>query len=333
MGSKLKFEQQSFGSIVMKRALTNLRRPQVESLESRKLMAGDVAVALEGGLLRIDGDMLDNQIVVAQSTTGDVLVSGQNGTRINGLPSVRFVRPNLNAMEVRMEGGNDTVTMRSVQLANDLMVDLGAGNDRFVSPASAPMVIGANANIFGEAGADVVQLSGVTVREDLYIDGGIGALNVQLSGVQVDKFMTAVSDEANDVVSISSSRFGLGASIETKGGSDRVTMTDVELFALNINTDANSALGADVVTLNRVTTVEDLGIFTGDGNDVVRMTDVTSGKSMVVSLDAGNDQLIATRVAAAVDAVFEGGAGVDILTNLGISGGIKREFKEFEILR
>ncbi len=298
----------------MKRSI-NLCQPRVESLEHRRLMAGDVAVALEGSLLRIDGDNLGNQIVVAQAASGDVVVSGQSGTLINGLPSVRFVRPALNAMEIRMEGGDDTVTMRSVQLTNDLMVDLGAGNDRLVNPATAPMVVGANANIYGEAGADIVQLSGTTVREDLYIDGGIGALNAQLNGVQVDKFMSAIGDEANDTISIVNSSFGLGASIESKGGSDRVSLTDVNAFALSINTDANSAIGADVVTLNRVATVEDIGIFTGDGNDVVRLTDVNSGKSLTVSLDAGNDQLVATRVSAATDLVFEGGAGVDTLTD------------------
>lgn len=317
----------------MKRSFNVSCQPRVESLEHRRLMAGDVAVALEGSLLRIDGDNLGNQIVIAQAASGDVVVSGQSGTLVNGLPSVRFVRPTLNAMEIRMEAGDDTVTMRSVQLANDLMVDLGAGNDRLVNPAVAPMVIGANANIYGEAGSDIVQLSGTTVREDLYIDGGIGALNAQLNGVQVDKLMSAIGDEAADVVSIVNSSFGLGASIETKGGSDRVTLTDVNAFALSVNTDANSAMGADVVTLNRVTTVEDIGIFTGDGNDVVRMTDVNSGKSLTVSLDSGNDQLVATRVSAAADLVFEGGAGVDTLTDLGFFGGIKRDVKEFEVLR
>jgi hypothetical protein len=38
-------------------------------------------------------------------------------------------------------------------------------------------------------------------------------------------------------------------------------------------------------------------------------------------------------VRAAEDAVFEGGAGVDTLEDFGISAGIKREFKEFEVLR
>jgi hypothetical protein len=86
----------------------------------------------------------------------------------------------------------------------------------------------------------------------------------------------------------------------------------------------------DQVTLNRVTKVEDLGIFTGAGNDVVRLTDVTSGKSIVTSLDQGNDRLIATRVRAAVDAIFEGGAGLDTLENFGIFAGVTRDLLEFE---
>ncbi len=309
------------------------RKINFESLEQRQLMAGDVVAALEGSLLKVEGDNFDNQIAITRTVTGDIVIAGQNGTLINGLPSVRYPRVQLNAMEVRMEGGNDTVTLRSLQVANDLFVDLGAGNDRLTAPAAAPSTIGANMAVMGSEGNDVVQLAGITVREDLSIDGGLGVLNASVSNASVDKVMSIIGDEANDIVSIVGTRVGLDLKLETKGGSDRVTLTDVAAFQLSINTDANGAVGVDQVTLNRVSTVEDLGIFTGAGNDVVRMTDVTSGKSITVSLDEGNDRLIATRVRAAEDAVFEGGAGVDTLENYGISAGIKREFKEFEIIR
>ncbi|MCU0713951.1 MAG: hypothetical protein MUC43_17975, partial [Pirellula sp.] len=68
-----------------------------ESLERRALMAGDVFVAIEGELLRVEGDNLANQVTLAQTSTGDLVVSGQNGTTINGLPSVRFARAVINA--------------------------------------------------------------------------------------------------------------------------------------------------------------------------------------------------------------------------------------------
>lgn len=307
-------------------------RLMVESLESRRLMAGDVSVALEGSFLRVEGDNLDNQIAISQTVAGDVVVAGQNGTLINGLASVRFVRPALNAMEVRMEGGNDTVTLRGVQVANDMFVDLGAGNDRVTSPLNSPVLIGANANIYGSEGNDIVQLAGAVVREDLYVDGGLGTLNANLLSMTVDKMLSIVGDEANDIVAVSSSIVGMGVSIETKGGSDRVTLTNLDAFSLMVNTDSNAAIGADQVTMNQIRLIEDLGIFTGAGNDIVRLTDVSSGKASV-SLDEGNDRLIATNVSAVTDVIFEGGAGFDILENLGISAGIWREFKEFESIR
>lgn len=317
----------------MKNSAKNLRKIRLESLESRQLMAGDVVVALEGSLLTVAGDDFDNQISLTRTLAGDVVVAGQNGTLINGLPSVRFPRVELNALEVRMEGGNDTVVLRGLQIANDANVDLGAGNDRLTAPATAASTIGGNLSVLGSEGNDIVQLSGVVVRENLNIDGGIGALNATLANATIDKVMTIIGDEADDVVSVTGSSIGLDAMIETKGGSDRVTLTDVNAWLLSINTDSNGAVGLDQVTLNRVSTVEDLGIFTGAGNDTVRLTDVTSGKSIVVSMDSGNDRLIATRVQAAVDAIFEGGAGVDTLENFGISAGVTRELKEFEVVR
>jgi hypothetical protein len=326
----MRFVRKRLGDLKMRKK--NEFRLGLESLETRQLMAGQVFATLEGSLMKIEGDNLSNQIAVTQNSVGDVIVSGQNGTRINGLSSVRFARPQLNAMEIRMEGGDDTVAMRGVNLTNDLFVDLGAGNDRLTSPATTPINIGANAAVYGGAGTDTVQLANATVREDLFIEGGLGVLSVNLTGAAVDKAMTIIGDEANDVVSVANSSFGIGLSIETKGGSDRVSLTDVSTFGLMVNTDANAALGADQVTLTRVNVVEDLGVFTGAGNDLVRMTDVTANK-VSVSLDNGNDRLIATRVAAATDAIFEGGAGTDILENRGITAGIVRELKEFEIFR
>jgi hypothetical protein len=318
---------------MMKKQPRAFRKIRVESLEQRQLMAGDVMAALEGSLLTVEGDNFDNQVAITRTAIGDIVIAGQNGTLINGLPSVRFPRVALNSLEVRMEGGNDSVALRGLQVANDVNVDLGAGNDRLTSPSTTPSTINGNLSVWGNEGNDVVQMAGLSVRENLSIDGGLGSLNSSISNSTIDKVMSIIGDDADDVVSVVGTSIGLDLALETKGGSDRVTLTDVGALHLSINTDSNGAVGLDQVTLNRVTTVEDIGIFTGAGNDIVRLTDVTSGKSIIVSLDEGNDRLIATRVQAAEDAVFEGGAGLDTLENFGIFAGVKREFKEFEAIR
>ncbi len=308
------------------------RRLNLESLEGRKMMAGDVSVALEGQLLTVQGDNLGNQVVVSQNAAGAVTISGQNGTLINGLPSVRFINPQLNAMEIRMEGGDDSVSLRGVRIANDLFADLGAGNDLLTTAAATPVVIGANAMIEAGAGNDIVRLSGITVREDLMIQGGVGTLNASLNAAAVDKALTIIGDDANDSVALAGVRVGDAVSIETKGGSDVVSMNDVSALALLVNTDA-TGVGVDRVTMNRVTAIEDIGISTGAGNDTVALTDVTSGKSLTVSLDEGNDSFTGTRVSVVEDAVFEGGAGVDVFTDRGITAGIKKDVKDFETRR
>lgn len=308
------------------------RRLNLESLEGRKMMAGDVSVALEGQLLTVQGDNLSNQVVVSQNAAGTLTISGQNGTLINGVPSVRFVNPQLNSMEIRMERGDDLVSLNGVRLANDLFADLGDGNDLLTTASAVPITVGANATIEAGAGNDVVRLNGTTVREDLTIQGGLGTLVTSLNAAAVDKALTIISDDANDNVALTNVRVGDTVSIETKGGADLVSMNSVSAFALFVNTDANGA-GLDRVTMNRVTSVEDIGISTGAGNDTVALTDVTSGKSLTVSLDEGNDSFTGTRVAVAEDAVFEGGVGVDVFTDRGITAGIKKDVKEFEIRR
>jgi hypothetical protein len=307
------------------------RLAKLESLERRQQMAGDVSALLEGQLLKIEGDNLSNQVVVAQNALGHVTVTGQNGTRINGQTAIRFLNPQLNAMEIRMEGGDDAVTLRGLQLTNDLFANLGAGNDLLTTVATSPVRVGANAQIEGGEGTDTIRLSGISTSEDLYIDGGLGVLNASLTAANVDKALTIIGDEANDIVTLSQVSVGDSLSIETKGGADRVSLTDAFAFKLSINTDANG-VGADQVNLTRVTALEDIGIFTGAGNDVARLTDVQSGKSLVVSTDSGNDRVVATRVTVAEDAIFEGGAGVDRLEDYGIFAGVKKEIKEFESL-
>lgn len=312
-----------------KNRVRNDRSLRVESLENRQLMAGDVAVALEGQWLTIHGDNLANQISIVQDARGNVTVAGQQGTLINGLPSVRFLTPALNAMEVRMEGGDDVLSLRGVRLANDLFVEMGAGNDRVTTAATLPLVVGANAAFELGDGNDTIQLSGSVVGEDLNVNGGIGQMTANLRQLSVGKALNLIGDDQADSIVLALSTITEAVSIETKGGNDVINLSDSSMGGLLVNTD----LGDDRATLTRISVQEDLGLFTGDGNDTVTLTDVASSKSITVSTDNGSDRIVARRVSAATDAVFEGGAGVDYLTDLGITGGVKKDLKEFEFIR
>jgi hypothetical protein len=133
-------------------------------------MANNVGAVVEGSLLVIAGDGAANQIVVARNAAGDVVVTGQNGTKINGVASARFPRLALNAAEMQLGGGNDVVTLRGLQIANDLHVNLGDGADRLTIPAAASITAGGNVTIEGAGGTDIIRTEGVMVGQDLYID-------------------------------------------------------------------------------------------------------------------------------------------------------------------
>lgn len=292
--------------------------------------ANDVAAALEGSFLAVAGDAAANQIVISRNAAGDVVVAGQNGTLVNGVASVRFPRLQLNAAEILMGGGNDAVTLRGLQIANDLFVNLGDGADRLTVPAAAPIVVGNNMTVEGSGGNDLIRTDGVIVGQDLHIDGGVGVLNSTLVNITAGFNVHVIGDNANDILTLTSCAAGGDVFIEVKGGSDRVTLTDVSALLLGINTDANALVGSDKVTMTEVTTLEDIGIFTGPGNDIVQMLDVAAGKNLTVSADEGADRVSGANVSAEFDAIFEGGSGSDTFEDYGITGGTKKEVKEFE---
>ncbi len=288
--------------------------------------ANNVEALLEGSLLKVTGDNAANSVVLNRTAAGDVIVTGRSGTTVNGLPSVRFPRLQLNAAEIRMEGGNDFVTLRGITTGNDLYINLGAGADRLNT--TAPVTVGANLTIEAAEGADNIQLVDVSVFEDIFIDGGLDTLTASLTGLDAGKSLTVISDAGRDVVTVSNSTIAEVLSIEAKAGNNVVNVDGVMAFAMMVSTD----LGADSVSIFDLMTAEDIGVFTGAGNDRVTLTNIDSSKSLTVSVDAGADAVTGTAVSVAADAVFEGGAGTDSFSDFGIIAGIKKDIKEFEVI-
>jgi hypothetical protein len=141
--------------------------------------------------------------------------------------------------------------------------------------------------------------------------------------------LKVISDAANDSVTCANCTTGDFTMIETKGGADAVTLTDHLAFGLSVQTD----LGADVVNLDTVATLDDIEVNTGTERDRVSFLEIQSGKNIIVSLDAGDDAFVGISVFAEFDAVFNGGAGFDHFQDGGVAGGVKTEIVEFENLK
>jgi hypothetical protein len=294
-------------------------------------MAGNVSVVLEAGLLKIQGDNLDNQLTVTRAATGDLVITGQTETLINGQASYTLLNPTIGSVDIRMEGGADSLTIRGLQVAKSFFANLGDGADRLTTVAAGPTSIGGKLTIQGGLGNDVVRLERTTVRSDVKIDGGEGTSNTTIIDSTLNRSLTLLGHDVGDIVNIRNTDVALSALFNTKGGADRVTLTDFSALGVTINTDVLGGLsGADRVTLTRVETVEDLNLYTGAGNDIVAMTDVTSDRSIFARFDAGNDSLTMTRVSAAFEAIFDGSAGFDSAFYVSLFAGTNRDFIEFE---
>ena len=68
-----------------RRSRSRVRYGAVEALETRALLAGDLAATISRGDLILEGDRAANKIEVTVED-GDVVVRGLDGTTINGQP-------------------------------------------------------------------------------------------------------------------------------------------------------------------------------------------------------------------------------------------------------
>ena len=94
------------------------RKLTFQTLESRQLMAGNVAVSVLNGDLKITGDVKDNDVAIVQTmqqgqvVPGSYYISGLNGTTINGASGgAYFTGVNHDFLINLTQGGNDHLAM------------------------------------------------------------------------------------------------------------------------------------------------------------------------------------------------------------------------------
>ncbi len=185
----------------MEKCSTASNRPEgaasactMERLETRAMLAGNVTVAVLGGMLVITGDENDNGISLdAKSVNvGQITVRGDAGTSINGVYTPAYVSGLRNDVKVRLGGGDDSVRIGALRLPGHLSVDLDAGDDRIVLDSTS---ISGQLSIEGKQGQDTVDLINLTVGGEARISGGSDddILTVQRCSFTRDFFLKSYS--------------------------------------------------------------------------------------------------------------------------------------------
>ena len=105
----------------------------VESLESREMLAGEVSVAVAGDNLVFKGDSGDNELILYVSG-GTIWVNGEGGTTLTGdatsnIFDTEISEDNLNKLTVKLIDGNNKLQILGVDIHGKAKIATGNGDD------------------------------------------------------------------------------------------------------------------------------------------------------------------------------------------------------------
>jgi hypothetical protein len=230
----------------------------VLALASSAHAAGGVGARLDGTRLTIDGDGAPNGVALTGGDqSGDVLVTGLDGTTVNGLASATFA--GVRGVTVELGDGADRVELRQVTVRGAVRIRLGKGDDAFVAEQAR-------------------------VRGRLDVRTGRGA-DLVMIGPQADvgRLCRIRTGRDRDSVVVQSSDLS-GLEVSTAGGDDLLALADTRVRG---GTDVFAGIGEDAVLLQHVVFQGDVDLNLGEDDDVLELDTVTFEED--ADLDGGAD--------------------------------------------
>jgi hypothetical protein len=182
----------------MRDGRTARRKWEVELLEARRLLAGNMRVEAEHGDLEIRGDRFDNCIEITQDAmTHEITVTGCNDahgnpTSINGAPNGSFTTGGsvftmdtfsdeedffgegdvTDDIRINMRGGDDSVLISGgVDVPDDLSIETGSGDD---TVDLDDVIVGDDLRVETGSGNDHVDAEALTVNDRVHVELGSG---------------------------------------------------------------------------------------------------------------------------------------------------------------
>ncbi len=277
----------------------NSRSMRLESLEGRSLMAGDVFATVKLGSLKIAGDSGANEIAVVDLGGGKVEITGQNGTKVNGVANVTL-EGFVSNMTVDLKSGDDVFSWQGIEshVPSRLNIETGSGNDSvFVDQLFAGI-----GEIESGPGNDVVEV-----------------LNAKATILEIE------TENGDDIVRIGnptvvSNVSVLKLKIETGSGNDQVQVQNSNFNATSLKIELGS--GDDKAVVSKLSGSAALGVSGGFGTDAVAVEESTF-RSIDIELGAGDGDDLKVSGVKSLKTKLSGGLGVaDKLTITGSELGV-----------
>ena len=292
-----------------------------ESLESRRVFAGNVIVAYNpgNGSTVLTGDAQSNAVSVSP-VAGGIRIQGRLGTTVNGAAALVLPAGILGNVAVNLQAGNDSISVTDIYMASfNLQETSGADNvnlDR--------VRVGNNVVINTQTDNDIVKVNGLfqgnvainsgTQDDQVTVSGKIGVLFVGAGG-QLDEnyvFGGALGGNKN-------------LTINTGLGNDRVTLLSLDVDGIAL---INTGDGNDTFRSQTVRVADQMRLKTLGGADRAFFL-ATASPIISVDMGADNDQVHVDAFTLANVGVFtlDGGLGNDLLDRGGLLGGFPVNFE------
>jgi hypothetical protein len=196
-------------------------RCRFELLESRQLLAGDVAATIRNGDLVIKGDDFTNGITItAGATAGTVVVTGVNAggsaTNVNGVSNGAVTLSGFtDDLKISMKGGDDVVSITDLEVSGNVKIKGGRGSDMIMIDGAT---VSAKFKIDLCDGDDSLSVSNTHVTGKTKIEGKDGHDDVTIEGSTFTRLHASLG-RGNDMLDIS----GTTVSVKTRLGGGRGT--------------------------------------------------------------------------------------------------------------
>jgi hypothetical protein len=227
------------------------RKCKFESLENRRMAAGNVTTNVTHGNLIVKGDNHDNAIVItAGPLPFDVNVTGVNDnngnpTSVDGVPNgTTTVHNIIHGLKVDMAAGNDNVTVRDVTINGKTTIKTGKGADS-VTVGRADVSTNFNSSLKIKTGkdADTVIVRNTTVlgKASIKTNGAHDAVTITTS--QVGKLRVGLGS-GNDTLAITTTNVIVNTKLAGNKGIDLYTNGPNNFYGNNvIHTSLNGGWG------------------------------------------------------------------------------------------
>lgn len=242
-------------------------RLQIESLEQRRMLAGDVTVIVKSGRLLVTGAAGDEAVEITQGSKANTFrIAGLEGTTVNGQVATtpvafsgvsRGIRIDLGAGEnaialgkagqeqtvapaVSVNGGvgDDSITITNTRVRGTLAIETNAGRNRvnlLNTSVAGDVVIGTM--LYPSSDEDTIEIGGMAITGRLQYRSGARDQSVSIADTRVggDVRITMLYENSDEetislaVVSMAKTRVGRGLTIESKALRTTLSLAEISV--------------------------------------------------------------------------------------------------------